>query len=490
MTGKRRRALGWLAALAFVTAACGNRLSHQQLLADSRGGTASAGSAVLPGDQSGSTSSAAGPAATGTSGLGGTTGPSGSTAAGSTGGATGSGTTGAPSTGAGASSSGSTSAVSPQVSSSSGAACTKPRSTVTIGSVGAQSGVVGASVNGTNAIRAWVAYINAKGGLNCHPVKYVVADDGSDPSRNQADIQQLVEQDHVIAFVYNDAPLDGQASVAYLNQHRIPVIGTESAEGWAYSSPMFFLQGDNGPVQDQDLFNNAAYIEGKQGHRNAAVGIFACVEAQACSTVYSAGPGYAQKAGLRLVYRAQVSLTQPDFTAECQSAKSAGAQAIMLYVDVNSIDRVLRSCSSIDYHPQYAAYSLAAALSTANDPLANGLIAALGDLPWLVTSNSAVQQFRQTMAQYAPGAEVGLKETLAWAAAKLFELAGQNLSEPPTSDSILQGLWAIKNQNLGGLTPALTFTKDQPPPKVGCNWVVQVESGHWTSPDNGQMHCQ
>jgi hypothetical protein len=57
------------------------------------------------------------------------------------------------------------------------------------------------------AVAAWAAAVNATGGLNCHPVKYIIEDDGGDPSRNQALTQQLVEQDHVIALVHVDAPL-------------------------------------------------------------------------------------------------------------------------------------------------------------------------------------------------------------------------------------------------------------------------------------------
>jgi branched-chain amino acid transport system substrate-binding protein len=495
-----RRRFAWLLALALVTTACGTRLSHSRLAADWRGGSsgsqgasagqdsASGGSGSLAagdtgaaaggGSSSGATGSTGGggaAATTGASGGGGTTGSSGG------GGSTGGGASGGGgSTGGGAGGGGSTGGIGI----SAGQQCGAPKSPITIGSVGAQSGVVGASVNGTNAIRAWVSAINAKGGLSCHPVKYVVSDDGSDPSRNQAAIQQLVEQNHAVAIVYYDAPLDGDASLAYINQHHVPVIGTESAQDWSYTSPYFFLQGDNGATQDQDLFNVAATTK-----PHGSVAIFACVEAKACSNVTSAGPGYAQKSGLNLVSSSQVSLAQPDFTAQCQTAKSKGAEVVMLYVDVNSIDRVLRSCSSINYHPQYAAYSLAAALSTARDPLAEGLVAALGVMPWVVSSNPAIQSFTQTMSRYAPGAEVGLKESLAWGAVKLFEAAGQRLPDAPTPQDILNGLWTIKNQDFGGMTNSLTFTQNQPPPRVGCTWVVQVRGGQWTSPNNGQKIC-
>jgi len=106
---------------------------------------------------------------------------------------------------------------------------------------------VGASVaDGTKALRAWAAQVNARGGLAGHPVNLIVADDGSDPARHQALVQQLVEERGVIAFVYNSAPLSGQASVKYLTDKRVPVIGSELAGQWFYESPMFFPQASSG----------------------------------------------------------------------------------------------------------------------------------------------------------------------------------------------------------------------------------------------------
>jgi hypothetical protein len=76
-----------------------------------------------------------------------------------------------------------------------------------------------------------------------------------------------------------------------------------------------------------------------------------------------------------------------------------------------------------------------------------------------------------------------------WVSAKLFEAATQHLSEPPTSESILSGLWAMNNNDLGGLTYPLTFTKGQNAPQVFCTWIVQVKDGQWSSPNGNQRIC-
>ena len=65
----------------------------------------------------------------------------------------------------------------------------------------------------------------------------LAADDGGDPSRNQALTQQLVEQDHVVAFVYNDGPLASEGGAQYLVQHHIPAIGTGGLEPFYKEHP-------------------------------------------------------------------------------------------------------------------------------------------------------------------------------------------------------------------------------------------------------------
>src|SRR5207248_5292962 len=73
------------------------------------------------------------------------------------------------------------------------------RSELLLGSFGAESGVLGAvSGPALPALRAWSAYINAKGGINGHPVRGIRGDDNADPARTLAIVRQMVEQNHVI----------------------------------------------------------------------------------------------------------------------------------------------------------------------------------------------------------------------------------------------------------------------------------------------------
>jgi branched-chain amino acid transport system substrate-binding protein len=44
------------------------------------------------------------------------------------------------------------------------------------------------------ALQVWTASINARGGLNGHRVRLIVADDGGDPARSKALVQDAVER--------------------------------------------------------------------------------------------------------------------------------------------------------------------------------------------------------------------------------------------------------------------------------------------------------
>jgi branched-chain amino acid transport system substrate-binding protein len=360
---------------------------------------------------------------------------------------------------------------------------------VAIGTVGIQSGIIGAYVlGGVKGAQTWVSSINAAGGLNCHPLRYVVQDDGGDPSRNQALVQQLVENDHVLAFVYMDDVLSGTGSVSYIEQHQIPVIGTDTDDPWDYTSPMWFPQATSG--------DDGAFGAGWAGLATAAVAqgktklaTVSCIEASICSGVYTLAPAYAAKFGLSLVYRGQVSIAQPDYTSSCQAAKNAGAQAFFMALDGNSDERLARSCGSVNFQPLSGGTGTAVPLSAASDPNLEGFIVGDVAIPWMVTSNPANQQFLAAMKQYAPSVQVNPDTTLGWVAGKILELAAQHLSEPPTSESILRGLWSIKNNDFGGMTGPLTFHQNQNNPQPFCYWTTQIHNRQWTVLNGGQRTC-
>src|SRR5439155_16979593 len=110
-------------------------------------------------------------------------------------------------------------------------------------------------------------------------------DDGSDPSRHQQIVQQFVEQRSVKAFVYNGETLTGQSSVRYLNEKRVPLIGSEGSEQYFNESPMHFSVFSQGHVLMKAWLTGAAELMVPQ--KKTKFGFIACQEAQFCNDAVS-----------------------------------------------------------------------------------------------------------------------------------------------------------------------------------------------------------
>jgi branched-chain amino acid transport system substrate-binding protein len=347
-----------------------------------------------------------------------------------------------------------------------------------IGSVGEYSGLLGPILApGVKSVQAWVAATNAKGGLNCHPVKLVVYDAGGDPARNQALTQRAVEQDKAIAFVYNGAALSGQASADYLKQRRIPVIGEEGAQPWVCYSPNGFPVMSSCNEGIQGIYQVLAQVI-KPGDKVAAI---TCNEVPFCTGYVNNAEKYAKEAGFKLVYNGSVSMTQPDYTSACVQAKNAGAQALALGMENTAASRVKRSCKSVGLDVPIISNGTAFSAAKPGDGM-DGAWEASG-VRFTPPSHPAVAEWLATMKQYVPGTGASANGGIGWVSAKVFELAAKAMPDTPTSQAVLEGLWTIKGSDIGGMTRPLTYVKDQPavqtPP---CWFAVKMEDnkGGWT----------
>jgi branched-chain amino acid transport system substrate-binding protein len=370
-----------------------------------------------------------------------------------------------------------------------GGGCASSGSTIVIGSVGEQSGIAGAAVaDGPKAVAAWAQYVNAtQGGVSCHPVKYVIADDGGDPSLNAQLTEQLVEQDHVVAFVQNDAPLAANGGESFLIAHDIPVIGSEGATEYYNEHPNFFPQAASGDDLVEATFAGlAAYLSPQQ---KLHVGVLSCIEASNCSTDGKDAPSLTKRFGMGLVYNGTASLSAPDFTSECVAAKQAGATVFMVIMDPNSIHRIGASCAGVDYHPLLVTTAQVTTPDEATDPNLDGLLTILTYAPWTATNYPNVALFQKVLSQYGVGTPLDGSSIDGWVAALLFGAGTTDLPTDPSGQSIVAGMDTIKNDDLGGITAPLTFASGADPSVGICWYYVQLRGGSYASPNGSQREC-
>ena len=367
--------------------------------------------------------------------------------------------------------------------------CTGSEAQIAIGTVGIQSGVVGGLYrNGVKALQAWVSSINDQGGIACHKIKHLIGDDGNDPARNQALVRQFVEQDHVVAFVFNGAPLSGQASRDYLNQKNIPVIGQEGGQMFWYDSPMHFPVTSNGKMMQYITAASAIDTFMAKGAKKAAA--ITCEEAEYCRTGQDNMAKPWTDAGGQIVYKAQGSLVQPDFTAQCLGAKNAGAEVILGAFDAQSFHRLKSSCARVGYHPYLASSSIQSQDTFKDDPNMEGDVVGMNNAPWFRADIPGVARYQATILKYLRNVPSDAAGIIGWGAALAFEHAAKKTfksSQTPTTKDVLDGLYALNGDNLEGVTYPLYFKAGQAKKEVGCYWPILVGKGKFLN--DTPMRC-
>lgn len=364
-------------------------------------------------------------------------------------------------------------------------------SPLVIGSLGTFSGPAGQIfADSVVAIAAWVKWANSHGGMKGHPIQHVVADDGGDPARHKALVRELVERRKIQAFVYKNevfAQLSGPDP--YVVEHRIPVIGTVLGIDHDYQSPFYFPQGASGDTMVTAMLGAYAGIVRPTGSTPMAT--FACAETPACGQTARVWKKAASSFGFEMAYQATISITQPDFTAECLAARNAGVILIALAMDDKSVARVARSCARQSYRPVLGGGVQMAAPGLATDPSMAGFQFVVGTttFPFTASDNPARAEFHDVLKAYLPGRPPSGGHALGWTAAKLFERAADAVTEPPAAAALAAELWTLKDDSLGGLTQPLSFFPDRGPRRQVC-WATSVlKDGRWSTAGTSDLVC-
>src|ERR1700761_8334222 len=208
-----------------------------------------------------------------------------------------------------ASASATTSASAAAAPSSTATGSTATGTPIVIGSVGSYT-EDGFTDPGDPAIEAWASWVNAHGGINGHPVKLIVEDNKGDQAQAVSLVKQLVQQDHVIAFVSNQDGSLNAGYASYLDQQKIPVLGGSvfTLDPWV-SDPMFYPEGLTA-IQDMESLALSAKTLGI-----TKVGSLACAEAAQCAAANGLAKAVFGGAGIADTYGGLVSSTATDYTA-------------------------------------------------------------------------------------------------------------------------------------------------------------------------------
>ena len=358
---------------------------------------------------------------------------------------------------------------------------------IRLGSFGAESGIFGrifAPI--VQGAKAWVADVNSRGGLNGHSVAITFGDDGADPNRAQSLVRQMVEQQKVQAFYAPHAATTLGAVLPYLEQVQVPVIGgCPCQDDPQDESPISFPLGSaKAGMEWQHIVGLVELSDAKK------VAVFACRESPSCARIGKRIQPTLKTLGREVVYFSEISLAQPDFTAEIIAARNAGAEALVAIVDNATIIRLARTAHRQQWRPlistQMSAYQQDFLKSGGEE--VEGLVMGSVTVPW--STSPKLADFRDAMQRYVPGGSIGNFASHEWVVGKMLETVARSFPANPTAKDFIEGLYSLRGDTFGGLVPPISYARNQGHGGTHqCSIPVKIDKGQFVPLGDEAWKC-
>ncbi len=355
--------------------------------------------------------------------------------------------------------------------------------TINIGFICSCSGALASSTAVAKpGYQAWEQWTNAHGGINGHKVNVIYKDDGAQNGVGLAAAEELISQDHVVALV--DVANSDEAWSTYAAQHHVPVVGGSTSGLLFTNNADFFSPGET----LDEYFTNFVSAAKKVGAKS--ISELYCAESPTCQEAVAPLKATAAKAHLPLTYITQISASAPNYTAQCLAAKQSGAEALVIADSVGVVQSVMSDCVQQGYTPWEISLDGAIAGSFPTAPgLSDKLIGSEPNMPFFVTSTPAAKSMHDAIKKYQPAVlknpNYGEETTQAYISGLLLAAAAKagkvGVNGPPSAQQVLNGLYSLHNETLGGLAPPLNYKKGQANP-VHCWYWVRTQNGKFTTP--------
>ena len=448
------RALGTALVLLLV-AGCGARWSDEERAAVFARGSGAATGADAAGEGTGGTevagdSGSGGPTAVVTGGgSGGTTG--GSTATGGTGG---------------------------QASASGPRPCEAPSKapgvtddTITVGSISTLSGPVpGLGESSQRATQAYVAYVNATGGVCGRKVVLKTADDGYETSRNRGIMTEFTSK--ALGIVGGLAAGDG-GSIEVVRQTGMPVVSIPTTEGFTNLPTVF----DTNPSYANNHAPTAKtrYLH-EQGVRTAA---YVYVDISQAHFQIEEQQAQVEATGIKIVLDLPVPLSTLSWDSAARAVANSKADYVFFLHDAGADAAFARSLDQAGYAPKFEEYLTA----YGSNYIERGGAAVEGTTSWIRTlptedGGKVAEQakFSEWMDRVAPGIVKDTWASDAWVAAKAFFDSLAALPGPITREALVTQFRSIETFDAGGFLGPIQFGKKL---NNGCLIAMVVRDGQW-----------
>jgi branched-chain amino acid transport system substrate-binding protein len=358
-----------------------------------------------------------------------------------------------------------------------------------VGNIETMTGPLASSLEWLNpGIQAWAKWANAHGGINGHQVDLITLDDGGNPATSVTDARTLINDDHAAVLI--DTTSTDTSWAALAAQAKVPVIADLSnpepnSDFFASATPLV-------PTGNEGSFQAAA----KAGATRLA--FMYCTESPACAAAVPVAKQDSAPYGLKLAYEAGIAASAPSYTSECLAAKAAHANVITTYDSADVQLRVAEACSTQGFKFMFLSTGNQIFESWLKTPAANDTIVEDAVFPFIDSSSPATRTFQSAMRKYEPAVvnsgNFGEAQAAGWTAGEVITAAAQlghaGVGGTPTSAQIIKGLFSMRRDTLGGLTPPLTYTHQSSENSlIKCYFEMAAKDGKFVEPNGSRPLC-
>ena len=360
------------------------------------------------------------------------------------------------------------------------------KSTLTIGVIASETATTGTQTGQDVPITAtaWQNWTNSHGGVNGHPVKVVVRDDGGDPARSTSILAGFIANQSVLAVI-DDTQMD-TAWQSKPGPAGLPVIcGNSTGNGFTcQANAAFFPTGNTviAGVYGQTLISKLL--------NKPRFGLVYCSELAACAQAVPLNRQFSAQQGVQVVYAQAASESAPNYTAECLGLQNAKAQVVFGYAGST---KIAGDCARQNYNPTWVVAQGAISAVYRTSKYFDGAVGPLGTWLWSQDTTPAQHAFREALSKYWPNFDAFISPynaTSTWAALQLFATAGAKFGAHPTRQDLYTGLYGLPSGfTLGGLIPPETITKGKPTVNP-CFFEVGIKNEKYIYPFGKKTFCQ
>ena len=349
----------------------------------------------------------------------------------------------------------------------------------------------GATAGEFRGSAAYLAMVNASGGVCGRKLVDQELDDGLDPAQGRAQFEKI--QPNVFGFTGNLSVADS-GYTDLIKSTGVPWVGAVVDPDWSVRN------GPNvSPHSIPSTSSDAPWVWIRQQHPGALKAALLYTDVSAVVANLPPTKVGMQKAGYDISYTAGLNPTAPDYTPQVLSMASSGVQVVWAFsLEVNMQARLERDMAQQGFRPAVQGANLA--YDTDYQQLlgaeGNGWINPITYAPFLQPSAAAnypgLADFVKWTGQTFPGAKNDLFSVDGWAYTALFVQALRGVQGPLTRQSFNAALQKMTQYDGGGLEPPSNPSNPSATvSSLNCFAMAGYQNGSWSviHPNSGAFDC-